>query len=777
MEKVAAPREKRAAAKSSEDPPQRRNRSGGALPALANEASMSQYEVGSDPTPGDNEVTALVAAERHWPMIVGVMVAAGIAAYLACHALTPLYTAESSIMFNPREPEKTAINLDPNSALPPSEETVRKNEIAIIRSRKLVERVVSDMHLAGDPEFNPDLRAPSRRQELIEKGKKLVERWLAAVLPYAPVWTEGRSSDPQRVLDQAVDIFLRKLGTTEVEASRVVKIRFSSDDPERAARVANAVAEQYIHQRVSEDRSAAEAASLALHGEIDALNMKIRDSERAIASMHSAQGLLPASDLTFLSGQMAELNKELITASAQRATAASRLAELSSARASKRLDTIGPALGSPLIQRLREHADQLAARIADMSSTYGDAYPAIVRARAELNDYRAKIDVEVQKVASTYKDELAVAKAREAELRNMVEWTRRQIVKAGTSEVDVRAAEREADANRSLRTQLVSRLNDTEAQVAQKTPKARIISEATVPHSPSFPPKLVITTVAAIFGATGAIILALLIERRDRSIRSTAQLRQITNARVFGFLPTIKAMAGRALPPSRVLAERGSMFVENLRAVWFQIDHCRQLNARTFLITSSVSNEGKSSVATSLARLLALNGRRVVIVDADLRCPTVHRMFGLQQAPGLAELVEQKQAIADGLQTDGPSGAVVLPAGVAHSSPAEILQSPRLSKILEELAASFDAVIIDTPPVLAVHDVEIIARHVDMTVMVVRWGTTKASAFATALQRFADLSIPVRGVILSMVDRKRYERYGWPDGETFSRSMRKYYSR
>lgn len=217
------------------------------------------------------------------------------------------------------------------------------------------------------------------------------------------------------------------------------------------------------------------------------------------------------------------------------------------------------------------------------------------------------------------------------------------------------------------------------------------------------------------------------------------------------------------------------MFAENLRALWFRIDrgHAR---TQTVLITSSVPGEGKTSIATSLARLLALGGRRTVIVDADLRYPNVHRAFALKHSPGLAEWVNESATMTEVLQEDRPSGAYVVSAGRSPLPPAEILQSPRMRMLLALLADRFDVIIIDSPPVLAVHDAGIIARLADMTVVAVRWGTTTSTALGAALQRLHDFDVQMTGVMLTRVNERKYARYGYADSEAFSRAMRRYTS-
>jgi capsular exopolysaccharide synthesis family protein len=243
---------------------------------------------------------------------------------------------------------------------------------------------------------------------------------------------------------------------------------------------------------------------------------------------------------------------------------------------------------------------------------------------------------------------------------------------------------------------------------------------------------------------------------------------------VLGSVPRLKEGRRVALPaPTQVLQNEKSLFTESLRGVWLQLDQTKLAEAKTLVITSSLPNEGKSSIVTSLARLLARSGRRVAVVDADLRRPAVHRGLDLEASPGLAELLEGTCSRDQALQLDAASGATVIAAGITDRSPADLLQSPRMAKLLLELTVSFDLVIMDTPPVLAVPDAAILARQADMTVLVVRWGATKTATLTTAMQRLEDLNVPF-GVVLSRVDGKKSAGYGY--GDPLPGSLRAYYS-
>jgi succinoglycan biosynthesis transport protein ExoP len=736
-----------------------------ALPPTTEDVQRSPREVGT-----------LAALRRRWRLVVGLVAIPTLLTYPLCQLMTPLYAAKTVVMIDPRKPRPTASNTD-QMASPPSEESVRKNEIAIIRSRNLAEAVIARLALDQDPEFNPTLRPASRFHEALDR----FEFELASLVPgplSRPESNEAEFKPPgEQARDKTVDQFIDRLVTTSTDASRVIEIRFLSENPEKAAQIGNTIADQFMRQKRSQEVAGAQSTVQDLDQKIEVLNQTIRESEHIIEKIRNQRGLLPNGNVRVIVEQLLELNKQLAAATGERIAAEGRLAELQSTRGSRRGDSATWVLGSPLIQHLQAEAALTAAQIGDMSATYDAEYPKIVQARAKLRDLRLQIDSEVAKIAESYQNALVAAKTKEGRLRREMGELKAQVAEANASEVDLHALERQAEANRNLLTQLVTRLNEAKAQIELQSADVSVISNATVPRSPSFPPKLAMIAAAFVISAAGGTILAVLLERADGSIRSTAQIRQLTSARVLGAIPMVKgAKADRRLPQSHVLAEPRSLFTESLHSVWFRIINSGADAAKFFLITSSVSGEGKSVLAACLARMLAMTGSRILIIDADMRHPSVHKMFRLHRSPGLAELITGESDATEVLQVDSASSAYVLGAGNPVASPSDILQSPDLPQVLRALCADFDTVIIDSPPVLAVDDASIVAQQADMTIMVVRWGWTKEISVTTALQKMSDLNIPVNGIVLSMVDSTKYGRYGYPDSEIFSRGLRKYYS-
>ncbi len=724
------------------------------------------------------EIATMAALRPRWRLIAGLVLAITTLTYLVCELITPLYATSAIVMIDPREAKRAASSAD-QTAMPPSEETVRKNEIAIIRSRSLAEAVIARLSLDRYPEFNPALRPTFWLHDVAEQFESLRARVTSTLLSLflgEPPRTTLRFPQ-ERASERIVDAFLKRLGTTSTDASRVIEIRFLSEDPERAALIANTIADEYIFYKSKQEIADARSAAQNLDQSVEELNRKIREAERVIEETRNERGLLPTANVKVIIEELSEVNRELAAATAERAHAQGWVAELQSARGTTRPDAAASVLGSLLIQRLQAEAALLAAKISEMSTSYGPSNPKMIEARAQLKDLRERIDAEVAKITTANQNALVVAKTKETQLRQEVEFLKSQVAKTNASEVDLRAMEREAEANRTLLTKLVALLTDAKAQINVQSPMAWVISKATVPRLPSFPPKLAMVGAAFLVSATAATILSVLLERNDGSIRSMAQIRQLTPARVLGAIPMIKRKrADRGSPRSQVLAGRRSLFAEKLRAAWFQIDSANPSPTKTILITSSVSGEGKSTVAVSLACMLALAGRRVVIVDADLHHPNVHRMMQLHRSPGLTEVIAGEKELEEVLQGESTSGAYVLAAGASVSSPGDILESPRLRQILLALSVDFDAVIIDSPPVLAVYDAGVVAQHADTTIMVVRWGDTKTATFVTALRRMSDLNIPVKGIVLSMVNSKKYGLYSYPDAEIFSAGLRKYYS-
>ncbi|MCW2238634.1 GumC family protein [Azospirillum canadense] len=731
---------------------------------------------------GGGEIDTVAALKRRKGLIALVVAGVALLAFLVTRLMTPLYEAEAGIMFKPHEltPMGTPTQI---GTMLPSEETARKNEIAVIRSRELADAVVTRLQLDQLPEFNPALRPPSQIDHLLDTARTTIASW-AERLPdeiAAPIAAltlkQPENWTPDRIRNEVIERFQRRLETSSADASRVVGIRFYSEDAQRSTLVANTIAETFIDRKRARDLAGAEALVANLTQEIGTLNHDIQDSERKVDERKLSLGL-SANGTRALEERLAELSRQLMGATAERVRAEAQFAEAQQVRNSGDLQAAAQVLGSSLIQRLQEAQAMATARAGQLALRYQENHPQMQAARQELRDIRAKLGEEMNKIQTARLNAVAIGKATEAGLHRQVDELKAQMTKANAAQVDVGIMEREVEAKRALMPQLTARLNSVNAQIdymKNRGADTEVLSQAVVPRRASYPPTLAIMATAVIMAAGGGGILAVMLERADNTIQSTSQLRRMTPLRVIGTLPVVRRRRRRGPPAAEVLNGGDTSFQEHLRTIALRSGVCGPASAKVMLITSAVSGEGKSSTASSLARMLSLSGRRTIIVDADLRAPVLHRIFGLQRGPGLAECIEEGLGLEEVIQRDEATGTHVIAAGQARGASSDVLQSRRMQDLVGELALHYDNVIIDSPPVLAVYDSNILARLVDRTLMIVRWRSTHSSTLATALQRLSDDNVPVDGIVLSQVDGRKYSVYGYPDSEVFSPGFRKYY--
>lgn len=710
------------------------------------------------------ETRTFDALSRRWKLILTCGIIGAIIVIVVSQFLPPRYTSMATLMLDPLTQQYVSAGRNQiSSFIPPSEEMVRKNEMAFIRSRLLADQVITEMDLVRDPEFNLSLQKPSKLRAAITQAKTLVAQELTelgfATTPPSPTALSER--------DQVIDIFLRHLDVSGPDATRIIDIRLSSANPEKAARLAQAVADRTLHQMTSDMTVQAKIVLKSLEKDIAAVNERIFDAEKKIEIIRRSQNDPSSTNVRNLEERISEISKQIAGASSERAAAEGRLNEFRAAQASGRIETLPAVLSSLLIQRLQAEAAEIAAKIAGQATSFGSTNRKLDEARATLASLHGQISQEVARIATNYQSGLSAAKTKEAALLASLENLKEQLATARTADINVRLYERQADISRTLLSQLITRLSDTQAQMDTSPVSGQIISNATVPRLPSFPSTVPLAALGFVVSATGCALLVTITNSRNATIRSVAQLRCMTDARILGTIPAISNWHAlrRRSPAVCVLTEPQSAFADSLRAVWLQIERGRQELPRTVLITSSVANEGKSAIAASLARMLAIGGRSVALVDADLREPQVHSMLAIPKLPGLSDLLAGSVSLNDVLVRDKGSSAWIVPAGdIASNSPLALLSSTAMSQALTQLASRFDVVIVDSPPLLVVPDAGVLAQLCETTVMAVRWGETNSDAFGVALGLLRDHDVNLQGVVLTMVKQQNSVHYGYLAG-------------
>ncbi len=707
---------------------------------------------------------------RRKGLIFGTVTFLTVLAVIVLFQITPLYTSKTFVLIEPRESK--IVDLEAVlSGLGGDTETIQ-SEIEVIRSRQLVGKMIERLKLGRLPEFNATLRPKGIIAEYLIPGE-----WLSAVLG-DEVLSEEDLRARERV--KVVDTVVAQLGVSIKGRSRVIVIGFTSENPKLAAQAANSLADLYIVEQLEAKFEATQRATKWLSDRVSELRAKVKASERAVEAFRKKSGLLAGQSGTLTSQQVSELNTQLILARTAGAEADARLRQVRELVSSTGGgETTAEVLDSLLIQRLREQEAVVERKAAELSEEYGRRHPKIINVRAEAQDIRTRIRTEVKKIVKGLENEVGIARARETSLRNSLEKLKGRLARSNRAEVQLRSLEREATAGRALLETFLARFKETKAQedINIQQADARVISLAETPVEPSFPKKRLIVALVFVGSTFLGVLLAFVVEQLDKGFRSGEQIEKAIGVPVLGLVPLLRELSKTMTYPETYILDRPvSAFGESMRTLHTSLHVSDSDNPpKKILITSALPKEGKTSIALSLTRLLAVAGHKVIAVDTDFRRPSVSERIGLQAEPGVVDLLSGEMTFEDVVQEDEASGARVIAAGKFSQDPPDLLGSIRMRRLLDELAQKFDYVILDSPPVLAVSDSRILSREVDVTVFVVRWADTRREVVVEGLKQILSSGGKLAGILLAQVDAKKHSQYGYGDSGYYYGRIKKYY--
>jgi polysaccharide biosynthesis transport protein len=694
---------------------------------------------------------------RHRYIVLVCTLIAGVIAALAAASLPTRYTAEARVLIG--VPEVRVLNVEAVVGnLSPNAERVQ-NETFVMQSRLLAQQVIDRLNLAGNPEFNPEIREKSTWSRLLDP-KTYLPTWLPWQPATAPPVVEDNPGERQR--ERMIDILLARVNVSTLGRSHVLSVLAEAQDPSVASAIANTLATAYLRQQKMDKIDASTQAEKFLNDRIAELRQQVEVSDKAVEEYRRKNGLFKGASTGVTSQQLTELNTQLILAQTAKAESDSRLREAELIRKSGAAggESAPDVLRSPLIQALKQQQAEAERRVADLAASYGEQHPRMVSARAEANDTRKKIASEVTRTIDGLRHEANAAGARFGSLRDNLETLKTQLGGVNERSIQLDALERDATVNRKLLENVLGRAKETIGQQQLTQPDARLISPAAPSERPSFPPKNLILFLGAVGGLMVGLLVALLRESMDRTYRLAEQVEAATGLPVLSLVPQLR---GRMAPTVHVLRRPVSPFSEALRKVYIglqlsETDH----SPKIVQLCSATPAEGKTVLVASLGRMLASNGQRVLLVDCDWRRPSLHRHFNVENRGGLASLLSDDEIALDRLIHNDPlSGVDVIVAGKLRPQASHLLTSDRMRGLLKTFGKNYDLVILDTPPVLVGAEVLALSRIVDKVLFVIRWGKTRRETALDALRQVIGAQADVAGVVLSRVDAKLYREYAY----------------
>ncbi|HLN24793.1 MAG TPA: polysaccharide biosynthesis tyrosine autokinase [Patescibacteria group bacterium] len=687
-------------------------------------------------------------------MIIATMVLLTAVAWITIDSLGPRYSAEALLLVGDHQPTL----LDIQAAVQGNDTETTESEIQILRSRRIAKTVVETLRLDKDARINTALRPETWSARLLRRTGAAMAPIVELLPTSTPDPEKGAvGADEELGRSRAVDAVMEHLTVTAKGRSRAVGVAFESPDAKLAAAVANTVADSYIAGQLEAKVQASAQANRWLTDRLGELRAQVVETDRAVQQRKTDAGISEGRVVGLKTEQISTLSEQLMQAQSDRMRAESRLRQVQQGGSS---DAVGEVMVSPVIQRLREDRIDLLRKLSNAQQTFGDNNQMLVKLRAELAALNSALDNETARVVGSLRAEADAARSREAALRQGLAGLQEQAAKIGAASVDIQAQQHEAEATRALFDRVLARARETNVESGLQKADAEIIAHADVPQKPAFPNKPLLFLISLAAAAVAAGLLVFAVESLDQGIRDLDQVERLLGFPALGFVPGLRKRMARGVAAAYAIDKPLSPFAEAIRSIHTSlmlsdVDH----TPKRILITSSLPGEGKTTVSVSLARLMAEAGKRVLLIDCDLRRRSLSNLMKLSNEPGLIDHLLGDFSVADVVVRDPLSAAFVLPAGAHAPNPPDVLGSDNMRRLLAALSLSYDLIILDSAPVLAVSDTRSLCRLVDKVVVAVRWRHTRITAVMPAIRQIVSAGGDIAGVLLTMADMANLKSY------------------
>ncbi len=697
---------------------------------------------------------------------------------LVAFQLTPKYTASAKVMLDTRKNQVADIG-SVLSGLSADTATVL-SEIEILNSRSLMERLVKQLGLIDDPEFNGELRPQGILAGLVEgtlhPRNWIPEPWYAAIAGTDPGQELNEDEKAARTNSQVVDAVIEQFSIKPVRRSYVISLSFTSESPRMAALITNTLSDLYIVDQLEAKFEATRRATSWLNDRLGTLRTKVRDSEKAAENFRAKAGLSQGKYASVNAQQLSEINTQLILSRSRKAEAEARLRQVQTLLKSEGgAESAVEVLSSPLISSLREQETEVLRKTSEMANRYGERHPKMINIRAEIGDLKKKIKLEVSRIAQGLANEVQIARASSQSLLGSLKMLQKTAAGQGRSQVRLRALEREAAANRLLYESFLSRFKETSQQDDIQQADARIISKAQPPVQPSFPRKGLIVTLAFAGSLFVGIAIVFLLERLDNGFRTGEQIEALTGIPTLGMIPAVTGIRAKKQMDRYVLFKPTSSVSESIRGIRTSLMMSHP-PPKVIAVTSTVPSEGKTMLALNLARVAANACKKVVIIDCDFRRPRIHKSLGISNELSLIHLMSNEKKFSEVAVLEMETGLMVVPSKPIPGNPLDLLDSVGMRKFINDMRMRFDVIFLDCPPVLAVSDIKIIGQYTDKLIYNVKWDDTPREAVLSGLKQIAEANIPLAGIVLTYVNVKKHARYGYGDSGYYYGRYKEYYA-
>jgi succinoglycan biosynthesis transport protein ExoP len=712
----------------------------------------------SIPQPGKAEALPLIRqymriAMRWRYVILGSVVACVLLGLVVTLLMTPKYTAVATVEIS-RDSDRVTDFQGVERETSVADQEFYQTQYGLLQSRSLSERVAQQLRLVDDPKFF-EMFAAARETSAFQL---VGGRYPAS----------GRA-ERQRV---AGETLRKSLAIAPTRLSRLVDIRFTSADPTFSARIANAWAENFIQTNLERKVQATSYGRNLLERQLGQIKERLDQSQRQLVGYASAEKIinLPAqssgdgkvtSERSIVADDLAALNAALSQATADRIQVEARYAQAGRAGASTE------ALRNPAINSLREKRAELAADYQRLMVQFEPGYPAAQAIKSQLDQIDRSLAREEVRVSTSQLADYREAQERERTLQKKVDQLKASYLDLRRRSIQYNIYQQEVDTNRALYDGLLQRFKEIGVAGGVGVNNISVVDSADVPQKPSSPRLLLNLAIALLAGVAIGAGLALGLEQIDEAIADPAEVERRLGLPLLGSVPKITNGT-----PKEALLDRKSDLVDAYLAVQTNLAFTTEHGVpRSFAVTSTRPAEGKSTTALALATTLARAQRKVILVDGDMRSPSVHHLGGVDHDRGLSNFLSGQDNIEGMTFVMADLGITAMSAGPIPPNAAELLTGNRLAILIERLLQTYDHVVIDSPPVMGLADAPLIAGRVEGVIYAVESHGIRSSMVKTALGRLASANARIIGGVLTKFEaRKAHYGYGYEYGYGYGRN-------
>ena len=660
----------------------------------------------------------------------------------------PTYTSSATLIIDPRLKKIVTEDTSQNNKAP--DLGLLESQVAIIRSDAVLSRAVESMKLAEDVEFVPPA------------GNGIGSKIKAAL---------GMKPAPVEPTAQALATLAQHLTVKRASKTYVVEIETTSSSPVKAARLTQAIVDAYLADQTGAKTGEAQRTNAMIDSRLGELREQVRRAETRVDEFRKANRILTSEGGTVGEQQLTRLNSELINARTQAAEAKARLDEVNAATRSGDTDVITDPAKTGLVQRLREQLAQVARREASLASQLLPRHPVLIDIHSQMIEIKSQIAAELKRLAANAKADYQVAASRERELSKALDTTKEEVGRTNTAQIKQRELDQEVVASRELMRVFLARSKETDEQQKLSTPDARMISPPSVPSRPSKPVTALILALGLLGGLAVGVARALTMDHFDRSLKSPAEVENLTGLRTLATIPTLPARPRNA-PPARPRGAptviEGSRFGNLARALTntqgpAEFDYRRatmsvlnriRMNASTnaphiVLFAGPFATSGSTTTAFSIAYAAASLGDRVLLIDAA-SANTMLSDALIDKLPVRGPIaLDNEDDLASIITHDTRSGLAFLPIGMADLRSLRTAQRKRLQVGLEHLSKTYDLVVIDGGGVLEDESAHIILPFAKEVILIAESGETQAATLTAVSQQLDRARDKITGVVLT----------------------------